>query len=54
MTRETWALLASAAAVAVGLSVAGSASPIAGGVVVVAGWLGFVFSLHRYGRVGSA
>jgi hypothetical protein len=47
-------LLAGAAAlVAVGLAIAGTASPLAGGVVVVAGWLLFVYGLHGYGRAGS-
>jgi hypothetical protein len=54
VTKEAWSVLAAAGAVAAGLAVAGSVSQVAGGVVVVLGWLGFVYSLHRYGRVGSA
>lgn len=47
------ALGGSAALVAVGLVVAGTVSSTAGGVLVVAGWLGLVLGLHRFGRTGT-
>jgi hypothetical protein len=53
MSKEARAVLASAAAVAGGLAVAGTTSQTAGGVVLVLGWLGFVYSLHRYGRAAE-
>lgn len=46
-------VVGASAAVAIGLAVAGTLSPIAGGVLVVAGWLVFVYALHGFGRAGS-
>ena len=54
MKQVTRLVVAAAVLVAVGLSIAGSASQTVGGVLLVAGWLLFIFALHRYGRVGSA
>ena len=36
-----------------GLAIAGSIDRTTGGVLVVAGWLAAVVSLHRLGRTGS-
>ena len=47
-------LLAAGASIAAGLAVAGSLSQVAGGVLVVIGWLAAVAGLHRFGRAGSA
>lgn len=38
---------------ALGVAVAGTMSRTAGGILVVAGWLGLIASLHAYGRAGS-
>jgi hypothetical protein len=54
VSEVTRLVVGAAILVAVGLSLAGSLSQTAGGVVLVAGWLLFIFALHRYGRVGSA
>ena len=54
MKDVTRLVVAAAVTVAIGLSIAGSVSQTAGGVVLVAGWLLFVVALHRYGRVGGA
>jgi hypothetical protein len=39
--------------IAAGLAIAGTMSQIAGGVVALAGWLGSIYGLHRFGRAGS-
>jgi hypothetical protein len=49
--RSLLALGALAAVLGVGLT--GSASPTAGAVFLVAGWLALVVGIHRFGRVGS-
>jgi uncharacterized membrane protein YgdD (TMEM256/DUF423 family) len=43
-----------AALVALGIGIAGTASPTFGGVVVIAGWLLLVWSIHRFGRARAA
>ena len=47
------ALLTAAGASALGLVVAGTVSPVAGGVILVAGWAGFLYALHSFGRAGG-
>jgi hypothetical protein len=42
-----------AAGSAVGVAIAGSASPTIGGVLVVASWLSFLYALHAFGRSGA-
>jgi hypothetical protein len=49
-TRPRVALAAAAATSAVGVAIAGTVSRTFGGVVLVAGWLAFVFALHAFGR----
>jgi hypothetical protein len=39
--------------IAAGLAVAGSVDRTAGGVILLAGWIGAIASLHRLGRTGS-
>ena len=39
--------------IAAGLAIAGSLDRTAGGVLVLAGWLGGVASLHKLGRSGQ-
>ena len=47
-------LLAMALAVtAIGIAIAGTMDRTAGGVLVVAGWLALIASLHAFGRAGS-
>jgi hypothetical protein len=46
-------LALAAAGSAVGVAVAGSASPTTGGVLIVASWLAFLYALHAFGRSGS-
>ena len=46
-------LVVACAVVAVGLAVAGTVDPTAGGVVLLTGWLTGVAALHRLGRAGS-
>ena len=36
-----------------GLALAGTVSRTLGGVLLVAGWLAFVYALHSFGRAGS-
>ena len=38
---------------AVGVIIAGTANRTLGGVIVVAGWLIFVYALHAFGRTGT-
>ena len=38
---------------ALGVAIAGTLSRVAGGVVVVVGWLAFLYGLHAFGRTGS-
>jgi hypothetical protein len=45
-------LLLACAAIAGGLAIAGSLERTTGGVLVLTGWLGAIFSLHRIGRTG--
>ena len=47
-------LLTAASISAVGVAVAGTVSRVAGGVIVVAGWLAFLYGLHAFGRAGSS
>ncbi len=43
-------LVAAAGTSAVGIAIAGTASRVGGGIIVVAGWLAFVYALHAFGR----
>ncbi len=43
-------LFGGAGLVALGLGIAGTASPNVGGFVTVAGWLALVWAIHRFGR----
>jgi hypothetical protein len=45
-------LLSAAVVSAIGVGVAGSASPVGGGVILVLGWIAFVYGLHTFGRSG--
>ncbi|HEY2516568.1 MAG TPA: hypothetical protein VGI39_37115 [Polyangiaceae bacterium] len=47
------ALLAAAGTSALGLIVAGTVSPVVGGVLLVAAWGGFLYALHSFGRAGE-
>jgi hypothetical protein len=48
------AILTSAIVIALsGIALAGTMSRTFGGVLVVAGWLALVYSLHAFGRAGS-
>jgi len=49
--RQTLAF--AAIAIALGLGVSGTVSRIAGGVMLLVGWLAMIVGLHRYGRAGS-
>ena len=40
-------------AIAGGLAVAGTLDRTTGGVILLAGWIGAIVSLHRLGRTGS-
>lgn len=42
-----------AALVTLGLAVAGSLDRTTGGVILLVGWVGGIFGLHRMGRAGS-
>jgi energy-converting hydrogenase Eha subunit C len=46
-------LVTAAAASVLGVAVAGTLSREVGGVLLVVGWLAFVYALHSYGRAGS-
>jgi len=46
-------LVYAAAALALGLAVAGALDRTTGGVIVLASWLGGIGALHRLGRAGS-
>lgn len=46
------ALLLAGVIVLAGLALAATVDRNFGGVVVLAGWVAFVFSLHRFGRSG--
>ena len=43
-----------AVGIALGLAVAGTLDRTAGGVVLLASWIGGVAALHRLGRTGSS
>ncbi len=51
--RARSSLLMAAGMSVLGVAVAGTASRIAGGVLLVLGWLAFVYALHSFGRAGS-
>ena len=51
--RQKRVYLVTAAAIAVGLAIAGSVDRTIGGAVVLAAWAGGVMALHRLGRAGS-
>lgn len=51
--RPRVAIAMAAAGSAVGVAIAGSASPTIGGVLVVASWLSFLYALHAFGRSGA-
>lgn len=51
--RATRHLLFACVAIASGLAIAGTVDPTAGGVLLLAGWLGGVAALHRIGRAGA-
>jgi hypothetical protein len=52
-SRARNALVAAAGTSVLGLAIAGTVSRTAGGVLLVAGWLAFVYALHSFGRSGS-
>ncbi len=45
--------LVACAAIVSGLAIAGSLDRTTGGVLLLAGWLGGIATLHRLGRAGS-
>lgn len=47
------ALMMAAGVSALGLVIAGTASPVVGGVIVVLGWAAFLYALHSFGRAGG-
>jgi F0F1-type ATP synthase assembly protein I len=47
------ALVVAAVASVLGVGVAGTVSRVGGGVLLVLGWLAFVYALHSFGRAGS-
>jgi hypothetical protein len=53
-TRARSALFAAAATSILGLAVAGTVSRTVGGIVLVTGWLAFVYALHSLGRAGDS
>jgi hypothetical protein len=53
-TRARSALVVAAVTSVLGIAVAGTVSKTAGGVLLVIGWLAFVYALHSFGRAGSA
>jgi hypothetical protein len=52
-TRARSTLLVAGATSVLGLTLAGTVSRTLGGVLLVAGWLAFVYALHSFGRAGS-
>jgi hypothetical protein len=52
-TRARSALVVAAVTSVLGIAVAGTVSKTAGGVLLVIGWLAFVYALHSFGRAGS-
>jgi hypothetical protein len=52
-TRARSALVRAAVTSVLGIAVAGTMSKTAGGVLLVIGWLAFVYALHSFGRAGS-
>ncbi|HVH42296.1 MAG TPA: hypothetical protein VM925_08120 [Labilithrix sp.] len=51
--RAKRSLLLACGAIGGGLAVAGTIDSSTGGVLLLAGWAGAVFALHRLGRTGS-
>ncbi len=51
--RARTALLVAGGASVLGIGLAGTLSRTAGGVLLVVGWLAFVYALHAFGRAGS-
>jgi hypothetical protein len=51
--RARSSLILAGATSALGVAVAGTLSRTVGGVLLVAGWLVFVYALHSFGRAGS-
>jgi hypothetical protein len=51
--RARTSLVVAAGASVVGVAVAGTVSREVGGVILVLGWLVFVYALHSFGRAGS-
>ena len=47
------ALVVAGSASVSGIAVAGTVSGTAGGILLVIGWLAFVYALHSFGRAGS-
>jgi hypothetical protein len=53
--RRSLALAASGSVLGIALSgTAGTVTRITGGVLLVTGWLAFVYALHSFGRAGSS
>jgi hypothetical protein len=51
--RTRSALALAAASSVLGIALAGTVSRTLGGVLLVLGWLAFVYALHSFGRAGS-
>ncbi len=51
--RARLAIAVAAGGSALGVAIAGTASPTTGGVVLVASWLAFLYALHAFGRSGT-
>jgi hypothetical protein len=54
MTIPVRVMIGAAVVSCAGIVIAASGSNDAGGAITVAGWLAFVFAIHRYGRSGNA
>jgi energy-converting hydrogenase Eha subunit C len=51
--RARSSIVVAAATSILGVAVAGTVSRTAGGVLLVLGWLAFVYAIHSFGRAGS-
>ena len=47
------AVVRAAAEIVLGVAIAGTVNRTAGGVILLAGWADFAFSLHQFGRAGA-
>jgi hypothetical protein len=53
LSRARSVITIGALSAALGVGLAGSASPTMGGVLLIAGWLALVVGIHSFGRAGS-